>query len=387
MRFLKKMRWLMIPGLLLLPAQVLAHGAEEEQKNGIPLSIYFLIGTGVLFVLFLILNRVAATKAKHLENAKKQEDRNKRQQLTKSASLLRAAWILSLAGVIISGAAASIGSGRKEMSVPHIHGLGYSTDGQRLLMPAHEGIMSYSEGHWSEGQGEKHDYMGFSAVDDGFYSSGHPAPGSNKKNPFGVVKSTDEGKSFETLAVYGETDFHVMSAGYKNKAIYVINPEANSQMKLSGLFYSKDDGKTWTQSGMQGIAGDPAAIAVHPTNDAVVAIGTEQGLFVSKDSGQNFEKLSDAQVTSLFFNEKGSLFVGSYRAPAASLSQIDINTKQTVEVKIPGLTEDAVAYFAQNPKNPNEFAFATFKSNVFLSNDSGENWTQIADQGKGKMED
>ncbi|WP_190287446.1 F510_1955 family glycosylhydrolase [Paenibacillus darwinianus] len=378
---------MIIPGLSLLPAQALAHGAEEEAKAGITLSTYFLIGTVLLFVLFLILYGVAAYKAKQLHNAKKQEDRYRRQQLTKTANRFRVAWILSLTGVIISGAAASIGGGPKEMSVPHIHGLGYSIDGERILMPAHNGIMTFSERHWSQGPGEKHDYMGFSAVDNGFYSSGHPAEGSNKKNPFGVVKSTDEGKNVQTLAVYGETDFHLMGASYSTKAIYVINPQPNTQMKSPGLYYSKDDGKTWTPTGMQGVAGDPAAIAVHPTNDAVVAIGTEQGLFLSKDSGQNFENLSDTQVTSLYFNQKGSLFIGNYRAPAASLLQLDIDTKQTIEMKIPELTEDAVAYFAQNPKNPNEFAFATFNTDVFLSEDAGETWTKIADKGKGKMED
>lgn len=387
MRFFKKTGWLTIAGSSLLSAQVFAHGAEEEQATGVALSTYFLIGTGVLFALFLVLHWVAANKAKQLHHAKKQEERNRRQQLSKTANRFRAAWILSLAGFIISGAAASVGGRTNEMSVPHIHGLGYSVDGERLLMPAHEGIVAFSEGHWSQGPGEKHDYMGFSAVDDGFYSSGHPAPGSDKKNPFGVVKSTDEGKSFQTLAVYGESDFHLMGAGYKTKAIYVINPQPNSQMKSPGLYYSKDEGKTWTRSGMQGMAGDPAAIAVHPANDAVVAIGTEQGLFVSQDSGQNFEKLSDARVTSLFFNERGSLFIGSYRAPAASLLQFDIENKQTVEMNIPALTEDAVAYFAQNPQNPNELAFATFKSDVFISGDSGETWTKIADQGKGKMGD
>ena len=111
MRFFKNTGWLTITGSSLLPAQVFAHGAEEEPKTGVALSTYFLIGTGVLFVLFLILYWLAATKAKQLHNAKKQEERNRRQQLSKTANRFRAAWILSLVGVVISGAAGSVGGG------------------------------------------------------------------------------------------------------------------------------------------------------------------------------------------------------------------------------------------------------------------------------------
>jgi hypothetical protein len=36
---------------------------------------------------------------------------------------------------------------------------------------------SSADGKWKEAPGEMHDYLGFSMADNGFYSSGHPAPG------------------------------------------------------------------------------------------------------------------------------------------------------------------------------------------------------------------
>lgn len=51
------------------------------------------------------------------------------------------------------------------------------------------------------------------------------------------------------------------------------------------------------------------------------------------------------------------------------------------EVTVPALTEDAVAYIAQNPVRRSEIAIATFKRSVFLSKDQGRTWTQIAKDG------
>ncbi|MBN2981809.1 hypothetical protein [Cohnella algarum] len=107
--------------------------------------------------------------------------------------------------------------------------------------------------------------MGFSMVDDGFYSSGHPARGSKKKNPFGIVKSTDEGRSLETLTLYGEVDFHGMSVGYKSHTIYIFNLEPNSAIETTGLNYSTDEAKSWTMSEMNfeknGVAVTPYSTA------------------------------------------------------------------------------------------------------------------------------
>ena len=51
-------------------------------------------------------------------------------------------------------------------------------------------------------------------------------------------------------------------------------------------------------------------------------------------------------------------------------------------VPIPSLTDDAVAYIAQNPKRRDEFAIATFKRDVFVSKDAGRTWEAIALKGE-----
>lgn len=390
MKFLEKLVFVFIFSITLLPIKALAHGEASEPQTGVMINTNVLIGTIALFVLFFGLYTIIKKKVKALSNVKKQEDRIKRQQLSKTLTVCKWAWIVSLIGILITGSITLLDngtSGQKEVYLEHIHGLGYSTDGKRILIPAHDGLRAYSEGHWETPEGEKHDYMGFSPVDDGFYSSGHPASGSDKKNPFGIVKSADEGKTLQFLDLYGEVDFHNMAVGYKSHTIYVMNPQPNPRMDSVGLYYSKDQAKTWTKSQMNGISEEPTALSVHPTKEAVVAIGTQSGVYLSKDYGKNFEKvLSDGQATALYFNSQGILFVGGYNQ-GANLKKFDMDAKKTDEVKLPVLKEDAVAYLAENAIDEKKLAFATFNKDVYVSNDKGLHWTKIADQGKGISEE
>lgn len=296
------------------------------------------------------------------------------------------AWIASLGLTVLTGTSNVLSSAQKSgdtATLTHIHGMGYSPDGQRLLFAAHDGLKVFSQGKWLSGHGEQHDYMGFATFDQGFYSSGHPTVGSKMKDPFGVVKSTDEGESLNLLTLYGETDFHLLAVSRHAHTIYAFNPAPNRVMGSGGLYASKDEGKTWTKSELKGYTGEPVALAVHPTNDALVAIGNQQGLYVSTDSGTTLNRMiAGVPVTALFFDEQGVLYAG-IADQRARLIKIDITGKQGKEVAIPELAKDAVAYIAQNPLEGKELAFATFNRNVYMSHDGGTTWHQIADKGNG----
>ncbi|MGG6470166.1 hypothetical protein ABET52_14910 [Saccharococcus caldoxylosilyticus] len=72
--------------------------------------------------------------------------------------------------------------------------------------------------------------------------------------------------SLMNLGFYKESDFHYMAVGYKGHTIYVVNQEENKTLGQGG-FYSKDDGKTWLQSQLNGLPQTAAGtIAAHPTD-------------------------------------------------------------------------------------------------------------------------
>lgn len=285
-------------------------------------------------------------------------------------------------GLVVIGAVLFLNrTSEPEIVMEHVHGLGYTADG-KLVTPAHDGLRVYADGEWSIPEGEKHDYMGFSMVDEGFYSSGHPAPGSDRINPFGVVKSTDLGQTLETLDLEGEADFHGMSVGYKTHTIYVINPEPNSQMDAVGMYYTQDETKTWKKSDMQGLTEELTTLAAHPTDDAVIAVGTNTGVFLSEDYGHTFKKINDTvQVTSLYFSPQGELFVGGVNQ-GPKFFQLDLQSGETTPVNLPPLNDDAVMYIAQSTEGE-ELAFVSFNLHMYVTNDQGENWKQIVNDGKG----
>jgi hypothetical protein len=190
--------------------------------------------------------------------------------------------------MLITGIGFSVNN-KEVIKFQHIHGLGFTAN-EEIMVPAHDGIRIYKNktGGWEQSQNDGHDYMGFSIIENGFYSSGHPAQNSNLKNPFGIIKGDINGSKLKPLALYGEVDFHGMAAGYYTNSIFVINSAPNTIMKTSGLYYSTDEAKTWNQSNAENLNGQPSAIAVHPSGNKIVAIGTDEGTYLSKDFGNRF---------------------------------------------------------------------------------------------------
>ncbi|WP_233569694.1 hypothetical protein [Planomicrobium sp. Y74] len=78
-----------------------------------------------------------------------------------------------------------------EGELSHVHGMGYPGSGNDLYFASHTGPKIYREGDWFETTDNFYDYMGFNAIDEGFYSSGHPSADSDLPNPLGIQRSLD----------------------------------------------------------------------------------------------------------------------------------------------------------------------------------------------------
>lgn len=369
---------------LLFPLQAMADEGHSEGNTALGAGTYF-------FLLFLVLLIVSAAayllvknRAEGFVPSKRQQDKAQQTRLKTRISLLKWTWILSSVGLVLTGALNVLQpfSDNGKVKMDHMHGMGYTADGHKLLFAAHDGLKIYEHGIWSSGSGEKHDYMGFNVADNGFYTSGHPAPGSKLPNPFGVARSTDQGLTIEPLAYHGQIDFHLMAAGYRSHSLYIYNPGPLPQLKETGLYYSNDEGKTWIKAKMTGVSGEVTAVAAHPDQSAVVAVGTVSGLYVSADSGGTFETVQTGkQITGLSYSPQGMLYAGIYQGGTAGLLEVQQDSRKTKEIGIPALTKDAVAYISANPQNGNELAIATYNLQVFTSNDQGKAWTPIVKDG------
>lgn len=265
--------------------------------------------------------------------------------------------------------------------IDHIHGIGYPGNMPGITIATHNGLKVYQEGKWLVTKGQNNDYMGFQANKEGFFASGHPGKDSDLKNPLGLIKSNDGGNIIETLAFYGESDFHYLAAGYNNKAVYVFNEQPNSKLK-NGFYYSTDEGKTWKQSKLDGLPAAAMMFAVHPDESNVLAMTTEQGVYLSTDYGNTFKLFSNPLETAAITMGSEDIIYSYTKDEKQGLMKQSLSTSDTIELNVPSLdSKDRIMYVAQNPKNPIEIVFATMNSNVFLTTDEGKTWTQIAKNG------
>jgi len=270
------------------------------------------------------------------------------------------------------------------VTLTHVHGLAYSADGKQLMVPSHHGLAVYRDGKWSMAAGPQHDYMGFAAARTRLYSSGHPAAGSGLVNPFGLIRSVDSGKTWEKLGLEGESDFHLLAVSWNTNAVYVWNHERNSKMPAAGIHFTLNDGFTWRSAAAKGVGGKPRAIAVHPGDANTVAVATSSGIFLSRNSGDSFEPVpAPGQGLAVFFDLDGKHLWHSNHDGSPRLIRAALAGGASTAAALPPLANDAVAYVAQNPANPTEYAIATFERSVYISRDAGKTWGQIARTGKG----
>lgn len=287
------------------------------------------------------------------------------------------------AACLLAICAAGSAFAQAQVMLMHVHGLAYSADGAKLMLPSHHGLAVYENGKWSKASGPQHDYMGFTATAKHLYTSGHPAPGSGLVNPFGLVRSKDGGRSWDKLGLEGETDFHLLATGWNTNAIYVWNPEPNSRMKQPGLHYTVNDGFAWKRAAAKGLPGDPKALAVHPDDPATVAAATPKGIYLSRNSGEQFAAMAaGTEGLAVSFDLDGKhLWYGAFNGKAR-LARVPLAGGPVTQFELPPLDRDAVAYIAQNPATRAEYAIATFGRNVYLSRDGARTWKQIAARGE-----
>ncbi|HFK1763654.1 VPS10, VPS10 domain protein [Bacillus wiedmannii] len=263
--------------------------------------------------------------------------------------------------------------------IEHIHGIGYAGNMPGVSIATHSGIKVYQNGKWLETKTELHDYMGFQATKNGFFASGHPAPGANLKNPLGLMKSSDGGNTLEKLAFYGESDFHNLAVGYNTEAIYLYNERPNSKLQ-QGFYFSTNNGQDWKNSKLKGLSSTIHSFSVHPDQASVVAVSAKNGVYLSTDYGNTFELFSTSlESTAVTLSNEDVIY-----APINKqiITKKSIATNEERSIQIPPLDpKDTIMYISQNPQNSAEIVFATMKANVFLSTDEGKTWKQITKEG------
>ena len=200
---------------------------------------------------------------------------------------------LTLAACSDSGAEDPTGESAAGTTVSHIHGLGLDPADQRLYVATHEGL--YTPGAHGEPElvgDSKDDFMGFTVAGDRtFYAGGHPASGGNK----GLIRSTDAGRTWKSLSLTGESDFHALE--FAHGTVYGYD-------STNGLVRTTEDGVSWKD----GARLQALDIAVSPADPDVVVATTEEGVARSGDGGKTFAQGKRPVLAFLSWSTKTALY-------------------------------------------------------------------------------
>lgn len=197
--------------------------------------------------------------------------------------------IAAIAATVLTGCAAAplTGEDHPELPLSHVHGIVDDPAGDGFLLGTHEGIFTVTrDGELGPRLADTDfDAMGLTVVDDTLVVSGHPGRTTSPElgSPhLGIIRSSDNGETWQPTAFTGEKDFHALAAGLEG-TLYGVATDA------ADVLTSTDEGVTW----------QPTGAAVHALSLAVDAAGrviasTPDGLFVSFDRGATFAAWSGA---------------------------------------------------------------------------------------------
>src|SRR3954453_13468506 len=98
----------------------------------------------------------------------------------------------------------------------------------------------------------------------------------------GLVKSTDEGETWESISGLGEADYHEIEID--GNRILALRYEDPGMIQISS-----DGGRTWDTREAPSVAA-PIDIAVDPGNRDRWAVSTDQGTFISANGGRSWRQ-------------------------------------------------------------------------------------------------
>ncbi len=147
----------------------------------------------------------------------------------------------------------------------------------------------------------------------------------------------------------------------------------------SGLFVTRDAGQTWLS--LPAFRGkDVWSIAIWKADSGVIAVGAHDGVFLTRNGGEEWTRISPADkrelqpVVSLAFDPVDSrvLYAGTPHLPWRTL-----DGGQTWQSADAGMHDDSDVFSIQVDHTQPRRLFASACSGIYRSRDSGQSWTKL----------
>lgn len=163
----------------------------------------------------------------------------------------------------------------------HIHGVDLNPADGMLYAATHTGVFRLDPAGPQRIADRYQDTMGFTIVGpDRFLGSGHPDPRDPGPVHLGLIESSDAARTWGTVSLAGEADFHALSAA---------GPVVYGWDATSGHVMRSDDGGAGWQRGAQLAVTD---LDVDPSDPRRLVLAAEDELLLSTDGGVTVQPLA-----------------------------------------------------------------------------------------------
>lgn len=276
----------------------------------------------------------------------------------------RSQTILLIVAVILGAALAGCAHEKERAVAPdpgpvHVHGLGVNPLDGALTIATHSGLWRTPSGATRPARvGDiRQDTMGFTVMGpDHFLASGHPDLSRVQEDTLaphlGLIESRDGGRTWRTIAMAGEADFHVIRP--VDERLLALNARTGQ------LLITPDGGNTWTG------ARTPAPfvdIVASPDAKTWIASGSD-GLYGSEDAGASWARFTPTTGL-LTWPDTRSLYL------VTSDGSVHLSRDRGASFTLHGRVASPTAVFATDAQT---LYVAAHNGTVYVSRDGGRSW-------------
>jgi photosystem II stability/assembly factor-like uncharacterized protein len=215
------------------------------------------------------------------------------------------------------------------------------------------------------------------------YASGHPDLTTYQQQGIGnlgLLVSRDGGKTWQSVALKGEADFHTLTYSPRNGG-ELYGWSVAGQMGLHRVSATSWRGERLPARGLSNVL----SLAASPDQAGPLLAGTKAGLMASRDRGMTWTPVTaipaDVPLTAVSYHASDSRVVYAYVARSdGRLMRSGDGGTTWAPTGFAGDTRTVVVALAAGPSE--NVVLATTNSDVLRSRDGGRTWQRVLERGR-----